>query len=307
MTRPQRPGTPTLTPSAAARHIHVNVPDLLRALYAPVAPGLDDRFRSPLDPPGDSYPAYERATMHYVNLDSTHVASIWERALNIGFSAGRYLAMEDAKKEGEVVGLEKGKAEGLSEGKRLGFIAGREFGEKQASKNPTPQRVLVDTGTDLRAPELSPSPPPPLSTVHASAQTDAPCTDIPPSLGLTPPLNWADESRDIYAPERTGYPPPPHPRDLSALRSDSTSLTPFDTLRYRAHRTQKSPRTSHRSTTRTKFPGQRPATHGSVPRPSSISFAPKPFTTNTPSFLDWDRDPRLVDLSRALRSLGWER
>ncbi|KAJ7652973.1 hypothetical protein B0H17DRAFT_867704, partial [Mycena rosella] len=127
------------------------------------------------------------------------------------------------------------RAEGLSEGKRLGFVAGREFGEKQAAKmsNNSSSRVLVDVGTDSPIAELSP--PAPLSSVRLvpSAQIVAlPAISIP-STAPTPPLTWADESYHIYAPEPPEHPLPPS-RDFSALRSNSSSSTPFSTLQYRA-------------------------------------------------------------------------
>ncbi|KAJ7868977.1 hypothetical protein B0H14DRAFT_2728522 [Mycena olivaceomarginata] len=280
--------------------------------------GLNDHFRHPLDAADDSMAAFERAVAFSAILGDDRVSNLWQRALEIGFRAGRG-AMETAPKreefddysfghdegvkEGRTSGLRDGKKEGrktgkaqggLSEGKRVGFVAGREFGEKQTAKLSKPlasERILVDAGTDSPLTELLLPPAPSMITyASAFAQTDAQCDTILPILSTTPSFIWADEPSDVHIPKRTNSPRLP-PRDLSALRSDSTSSAPFATLRYRAHRTQKSPRGTHRSATRAR------ATRGSVSKPS---------TANTGSSLDWDRDPRLFDLSRALRSLGWD-
>ncbi|KAJ7431466.1 hypothetical protein B0H11DRAFT_1762039 [Mycena galericulata] len=210
--------------------------------------------------------------------------------LRDGKKEGRKAGKAQGLKEGESVGFERG----LSEGKRLGFVAGREFGEKQAAKLSKPlasSRILVDAGTDSPLTELLLPPAPSIITYTSTfAQTDTQCDTILPIHSTTPSLIWADEPSDVHIPKRTNSPRLP-PRDLSVLRSESTSSTPFATLRHRAHRTKKSPRGTHRSA-----PCAR-ATRESTSKTS---------TANTGSSLDWDRDPRLFDLSRALRSLGWD-
>ncbi|KAJ7894267.1 hypothetical protein B0H14DRAFT_3854384 [Mycena olivaceomarginata] len=261
-----------------------NVASALQPIFTPFPKGLDDRFRSPSDPPGNHVQAYERAAIYGASLADTHAASLWQCALDIGFSAGRYLAMQAVRKEGEALGFEKGKVEGLSEGKRLGFVAGREFGEKQAAKF-----------TCRRA---SPPPHPSPASVDASTQTDEPSAIIA-CAATGPPFAWAD---DHYTPDST-FTPPPASRDFSALRSDSNTTKPFASLQFRArrkHRPACTPRTS---------PFRTPS-HRRPPAPvhhlTDASFAPKP--TRVPlSTLDWDRDPRLSDLNRALHSMGWRR
>ncbi|KAJ7458470.1 hypothetical protein FB451DRAFT_1273210 [Mycena latifolia] len=61
-------------------------------------------------------------------------------------------------------------------------------------------------------------------------------------------------------------------------------------------------RHAHRSAC-TRLPPCPHATRGSMPSPA-IAFAAKPSTAGLGSPLDWDHDPRLLDLSRALRTLG---
>ncbi|KAJ7496281.1 hypothetical protein B0H11DRAFT_2190062 [Mycena galericulata] len=291
--------------------------------------GLNDHFRHPFDAADDFMVAFERAVAFSATLGDDRVSNLWQRALEIGVRAGRgaveiapkreefddySFGHDEGVKEGRTSGLRDGKKEGrkagkaqglkegesvgfergLSEGKRLGFVAGREFGEKQAAKLSKPlasSRILVDAGTDSPLTGLLLPPAPSMITyASAFAQTDAQCDTILPILSTTPSLIWADEPSDIHIPKRTNSPQLP-PRDLSALRSDSTSSAPFANLRYRAHRTKKAPR----------------GTHCSVPRTCATRrFASKPSNANAGSSLDWDRDPRLFDLSRALRSLGWD-
>ncbi|KAJ7211724.1 hypothetical protein GGX14DRAFT_564952 [Mycena pura] len=288
--------------------------------------GLDDYFWHPLDTAGDFMTAFQRAVSFPAILGDDRVSNLWQRALEIGFRAGQGVmetnpvrvefddysfGRDEGVKEGRTSGLRNGKKEGrkagnaqglkegeiigfgkgLSEGKRLGFVAGRDFGEKQAAKLSTflaPERILIDAGTDSPLTDLPCLPPTPSTTtyVSATAQTDVQCDTILPGLITNPAFIWADEPSDV----QISNSPRPPPRDLSALRSVSTSTAPFATLRYRAHRMQKSPRGTYRS------PMHAPAACRSVLRPSA----------HTGPSLDWEDDPRLFDLSRALRSLGWD-
>ncbi|KAJ6454904.1 hypothetical protein C8R47DRAFT_1203920 [Mycena vitilis] len=250
--------------------------------------------------------------------------------LRDGKQDGRKAGKIQGLKEGEAVGLQKGQEDGLKEGKRLGFVAGREFGEKQAmkaSKTVAPERKFIDTGTD--SPVL-PNLPPPFPTPKAiSPLIGIPHRTTVPSTAPTPALSWANFR--IYAPDsKTSLPPsaaspleiatvtpkpptvpfdwaddakslPIHlpPRDLSALRTASTPLTPFGTLQRRTYRTKKSRQTRCNpatSSTTLRHP------HGLGPgRPSTMGPSAVPIM----SMLDWDHDTRLFGLSRALRSLGW--
>ncbi|KAJ6579503.1 hypothetical protein DFH09DRAFT_1146803 [Mycena vulgaris] len=228
--------------------------------------------------------------------------------LRDGKQDGRKAGKSQGLKEGEAIGFEKGKLEGESEGKRLGFVAGRDFGEKQAvklSKTLASDRVLVDAGTDSPAVELSPSSPSP-NIDHASTPIDTQSNAGIPPTPSSAPFNWADEDATIHLPDMKPLPNFPA-RDLSVLRSDSTSLTPFDTLRYRTHRTQKFIRAPRRSAMRTNSSPRHPACSATVSRSAAPSLPLRPLRVTSTSALDWDQDPRLTDLSRALRSLGWAR
>ena len=135
---------------------------------------------------------------------------------------------------------------------------------------------------------------PPSSTASISTQTDPSPTTIPlsdplsvpiqailepPILATTvsKPFNWAN---DTYSPPTTPLIPPKWPRDLSSLRSSSKN--PFSSLRCR-HRYSKCQQ--------------------SFPPRHYIQPYPTPPLRHNP--LDWHRDPRLFELSRVLRTLGW--
>ncbi|KAJ7160657.1 hypothetical protein C8R43DRAFT_1124117 [Mycena crocata] len=248
----------------------------------PVPDGLNFSPHSRCDTPSD----FEQAVRFSATMGDSRLSYLWQRAVEIGFRAaggydegvkdgctsglrngkkeGRKAGKTQGLNEGEIIGFERG----VSEGKRLGFVAGREFGEKQAAKlsKPPASRILVDTGTDSPPAVLSP-PPAPLTVTYSSAfmQTDAQCDTTLPILGVAPAFVWADEPSDVHIPEQTTFPPPLPPHDLSALRSDWTTSTPFASLRYRAHRTQKTPRDRYLSTTGARFSMRPQAMRGSVP------------------------------------------
>ncbi|KAJ7469330.1 hypothetical protein B0H11DRAFT_2238388 [Mycena galericulata] len=238
--------------------------------------------------------------------------------LREGKRAGRDLGNSEGLKEGEAIGFEKGVAEGLKEGlgegKRLGFVAGRDFGEKQAakmSKNSTPARVFVDVGVGTDSPAADLSPPTPSSTsptISTSTPADAlHAADIPHAPSTT--FKWADEASEPLLPDTRNPTHPMHlpPRNFSALRSDSTSLTPFGTLQYRTYRTYKTSRAPRHSASHAPLPYRSSAASIPFCHPSARSFASKPFRVAFCSTLDWDHDPRLSDLSRVLRAMGWAR
>ncbi|KAG6806320.1 hypothetical protein H0H92_003430 [Tricholoma furcatifolium] len=107
------------------------------------------------------------------------------------------------------------------------------------------------------------------------------------------------------------------PRDFSTLR---TGFAPFRAIQRRSHRLHRAKRQWAKP--QRIFPprmdyNQQPIITRRHPsgiatdRPAFIVHqSPPPYTiphTSSPVHMDWDRDPRLVDLSRALRNLGWIR
>ena len=106
------------------------------------------------------------------------------------------------------------------------------------------------------------------------------------------PLNWADDTNTL--PISTTL--PQHaPRDLSCLRS--TSACPFLSLRRRRGRPKNHWNAQCLGYHSHLYPFKFPAWNHPPPH--------TPF--RVPISLDWDCDPRLADLSNALRALGWSR
>ncbi|KDR67444.1 hypothetical protein GALMADRAFT_258398 [Galerina marginata CBS 339.88] len=142
----------------------------------------------------------------------------------------------------------------------------------------------------LPSPSLLLSPAPILSTL----------IPIPiPVPTSSPKLNWADDSASLPI-----IPLIKTPRDFSALRSNNK---PFGTLRRRNQQHLETAR--RRSTPPVHVPSSN--TNKYIPRssrryPHLSPPLPHPNVTPfLPPVLDWDRDPRLFELSRVLRSLGW--
>jgi hypothetical protein len=117
-------------------------------------------------------------------------------------------------------------------------------------------------------------------------------------------FNWADDASTLPIALSLPYPP----RDLSALRSSSPK--PFSSLRRRNKRSQ-----THYSPP---FCNQPPFTirHRALPsRFFTTQFQPTQYHNYTHHFLpssadsalNWESDPRLSDLSRSLKALGWIR
>ena len=122
-------------------------------------------------------------------------------------------------------------------------------------------------------------------------------------------LTWSDEPCD-FDPDK----PPSHslpqaakfgPRDFSSLCSGSD---PWKMLQHQKGQGQPQPhRTSH-------FWPQKPQYYQNPPMPSfgfpNFIHTPYPpaFSSSiqtNPLLLNWDQDPRLADLSHALKALGW--
>jgi hypothetical protein len=153
---------------------------------------------------------------------------------------------------------------------------------------------------------------PPVTVLQPPSLVEPPSSPVPPCSTPVPTrLDWAEDSASMPAPPNM-YPPP---RDLSTLRTGR--VQPFGTLRRRTRR--------RRAPAPPFFSQSRKSSYPTLPpfrqyqpfitrcHPSGIGPG-KPIitipigTTSAPApalKLDWDQDPRLVDLSRALRALGW--
>ncbi|KAJ7814804.1 hypothetical protein B0H13DRAFT_2683963 [Mycena leptocephala] len=145
---------------------------------------------------------------------------------------------------------------------------------------------------------------PPRSLSAAAVQTEP---AVVPNAPVVPdaPLDWAEDAAVLPISSPRPYMPstPPSPRDYSALSSGSAK--PFASLQRRRRRSPRAPLSwtpSHSIHQRTKYHYPQKNTHS-----YSMFFSPVHSTSihQVPTRLDWDRDPRLRDLSRALTALGW--
>src|SRR5271168_2184584 len=150
--------------------------------------------------------------------------------------------------------------------------------------------------------------------LDASIQTTvSPLSLSQPEKTSAPHLDWAEDAGllPIVASSPPPLPSPPRqPRDLSVLRSSSP--LPFSSLQRRSKRY--SSRRSCQSYRRPDIPhsdSPYPPFRAHRTRTSSFFNTYKRPSHYTPPkldpYLNWESDPRLSDLSRALKSLGWIR
>jgi hypothetical protein len=154
---------------------------------------------------------------------------------------------------------------------------------------PTTATASVQTNSPIIPPSSSASistqTEPPLPTVTFFESSPIFISDLQIPATISPaPFNWADDAASIST---IPIIPPKTPRDLSSLRSSSKN--PFSSLRRRHHYSKHQKTFSSPHHTRS-YPTQPPLHH-------------TPPYLNNP--LDWHRDPRLFELSRVLRTLGW--
>ena len=141
---------------------------------------------------------------------------------------------------------------------------------------PHSSSVSISTQTEPPIPTVSESIPIPIPSIPIS---EPPIPDTTSSA----PFNWADDTSSL---SNLPLIISKQPRDLSSLRSSSKN--PFSSLRRRHHFSKRQKTLSSHCYTQ------------SYPTHPPLHHAP-PLLTN----LDWHRDPRLLELSRVLRSLGW--
>ena len=132
------------------------------------------------------------------------------------------------------------------------------------------------------------------TSVQASEPPPSPCQ---PQKISTVPLDWSEDSESLPI---TPIPPSlRQPRDLSVLRSSSSS--PFSSLQHRSKCFTHYSRRSHHRPSRYNF------NSFNSPHYNSFKQFQPHFYTKTHSHLNWESDPRLSDLNRALKALGWIR
>jgi len=190
----------------------------------------------------------------------------------------------------------------------------------KCSEPPTCDRASTSTTTASATSQTTKHSP---STPHLSERqptSEKPRHTFPePTPSSVPPdsapvrshFDWAEDAESLptSSPSARTY----EPRDFSCLRSNQPS--PFQTIQRRIHR-YRTVRRRHRDCRRRDVPNTTPFANNIIftrSHPSGISLGKPTFTTpfsitspptSVPKF-DWDRDPHLADLSRALRALGW--
>jgi hypothetical protein len=153
------------------------------------------------------------------------------------------------------------------------------------------------------------SPPPLLVNAEAQAQlTDsAPAATTAPTLD-PPACDWSDDTASI--PIIPIFPKNQPSHDLSALRTSNPN--PFSSLARRNRRSKLPLDNRNVSGSRPPFrphqaPPHFPVSQSTIRRrfiPISTPISPPLPSTMA---LDWESDPRLLDLSQALKALGWIR
>ena len=148
---------------------------------------------------------------------------------------------------------------------------------------------------------------PPSATILWPPPLVSPSSHMPP-CSMPTRFNWADDAMSL------AITPSIQPRDLSVLRTDYQQ--PFGTLRRRMRRRRAPPHI---------FSSSRKYFHPALPphvlsQPFIMCRHPRGIAPGKPVItiphiaahpptpapnLDWDNDPRLSDLSRALQALGW--
>ncbi|KAJ7822649.1 hypothetical protein B0H14DRAFT_2828260 [Mycena olivaceomarginata] len=250
---------------------------------------------SEASPPDARDPRIERILLQTVPWDVRKkgglrdLRDLWEKAVRIGFQWGEEQverARQEGHNEGRIAGvqdaLEKWKdteaaaaarrEKDLEEERMWGFEVGWKLcEEKNKVRGPLLARTAVQTDTPnpVVDPGVAPTMPSICTVSDIATQTDVPSFD------------WAEDVEDLLMHSLPEPSPSLPARDISCLRSAHIWPT-------------KNPRST--------FIAHPPFTSRSLH--TSTIFVP---AGQSPLRLDWDRDPRLHDLSRALMALGWVR
>jgi len=279
-------------------------------------------YDSPMDPISVDSLCSRAATAS----SNTTLGAVWKHA----FKAGQDNAsqMVDGMQVSDVlkIGFEKGQVHGIIQERELWEMAGHSQTCFTTSSSLT---ATADAGTqvDLVAP-LPPCTNTSVQTVSADIQTSSTQTFPPPLVNVdmqmsvtmepSPPvsrLDWAEDATSLPILPLIPISSVPRqrvPRDFSGLRSSQPN--PFGSLQRRS----KQSRAQVASRLRRNIPVSRSSHSCYQPPPMCpppLFLKPWIFPqasksvplVHSPSVLDWDQDPRLSDLSRALKALGWIR
>jgi len=258
----------------------------------------------------------------------------FEEGKKLGYSEGAKLFEGVDISEGMRTAAERGYERGIEAGRNLEKRAWGAAGHstKCITVARPPRGIAVQTEnvplypvTTAAVQVDTPKSPPPCSVTMVAIQVDIP-NPLPPTSHITSlpstSLNWADDAmlHPISSPPISMLPisSPPilsnhlAPRDLSVLRSSSPK--PFSSLQHRNRRSraqfsqplhdQQPFVMPHQNFSRRRF---LPSRFSSTQFRSAPVYPHRTPHFSSPSALDWDQDPRLLNLSHALKALGWIR
>jgi hypothetical protein len=135
---------------------------------------------------------------------------------------------------------------------------------------------------------------------HQNIEKSPIFTSKPPEPLVSRHFNWADDAAELPISFTV---PTKQFRDFSGLRSQHFPKNPFSSLQRRHPKFNKN---------RIRFTNFKPQHHRYHVFPNPYYHSQNPHHHSQPTFstslnLNWDQDPRLADLSNALRALGWVR
>lgn len=246
----------------------------------------------------------EDAVMEDVNF---HLRQLWQTAFRIGLAQGREEAKAGCRKEDHLPRasvqkkMEQERVWGYDVGWRLCAEVLQDRAQKASVIPPSRSFAVAATQTEAVP-----------NTFNCAVDTDTHCSfNPPPHPVLESRIPLLDADSENHEPT-----PPSITRDFSGLRTPCAR--PFASLQRRHRRANRTPGSSFKTlpqrvrppqTVVLKFYETRPNTRcAQHPNSTSTSRPPPPAPTfDRAPRLDWDRDPRLCDLSRALTALGWIR
>ena len=240
--------------------------------------------------------------------ESVNLKVLWGRA----FAEGRKAGQEEEYDRGYDAGYNEGYSDACEKDYEAGLAANASVSTTEiGTQVDLPTSIDISVQTTVNAPiqnsmlygdvstQTFADPNPITLHVDASIQAAEPLPPVILPQKMSPSsLDWAKDASSLPI---TPIPPSlRQPRDLSVLRSPSIS-SPFSSLQRRSKRFSHYSYQSRRHRPRFNF------NFSYLPHHNSFkSFQPH-LHTKTHSQLNWESDPRLSDLSRSLKALGWIR
>ena len=238
----------------------------------------------------------------------------------VGYEQGYKKGKEDCLHDLDVdaaytAAFEEGHHKGEENKKWLWETLRHTYDRRCMSQQLTPEMISI--GVQLQLPYVPPmvssstqtSPP---SLVNIDMQTSVATDSLPPVL-LVSHLDWVEDVTSLPIAPLFPTPSVPcqrAPRDFSGLHSSGLNLFGSLQCRFKQFRAWVSSRFhqdipfSRSLHSRYQPPPVCPLSSLSKPQVLCQASKNEPLVSS-PSVLDWDQDPRLSDLSQALKALGW--